>query len=465
MLRDRREGVVYLYWCLQTFAAVGTYLAWVAFVQAWPTSHPLDGTKVMFYLLGVVLASFSLHAGQHNSDHRLAPMGLMEAIPYTFHQVLRFAAVLLALAVLMRDQQRTFLFGYLVDLTLVLMLANMYLPSVIAWFVFRESLLPTLLVAAGEEVGNLQRMLVEREHLGIRLVGWVGEGDVAGTDLPKRGPLGDLRNVVREQGVSQVVISQLSYAPDEGRAIARCAEELGCRVRFVLHVQRYFPNQPLSIEQEGAFTLMSAAREPLENPLNRLLKRLLDIVVALPVVLFVLPPLFLIIWLIQRSQSPGPLLHRQQRSGLDRKRFMIYKIRTMHVANEAAALSRQATRHDSRIYPFGRFLRRSSMDELPQFLNVLIGNMSVIGPRPHLLEHDEQFARIVNTYYTRHFVKPGITGLAQCHGYRGEVANQTLLEKRISCDMQYIRRWTFSLDLQILFRTAWQVLFPPQTAY
>lgn len=438
---------------------------WVAFVQALPSAQPLDGTKVLFYLLGVLLASFSLHAGQHNSGHRLAPMGLIEAIPLTLHQLLRFAAVSLALAVLMRDHQRIFIFGYLINLGAVLVLANMYLPSIIAWLVFRDNVLPTLLVANGDEVANLEAMFAQREHLGIRLSGWIGDGASGGSNLPRLGGIAEMRGLLAGQGATQVVISQLGFPPDQARVLSRQAEEAGCRVRFVLHVQRYFPEQPLCIEQEGPFTLMSAAREPLENPLNRLLKRALDIVVSLPVVLLILPPLFLVVWMVQRRQSPGPLLHRQQRSGLDRKRFLIYKIRTMHVNAAPAALTKQASKNDPRIYPFGRLMRRTSLDELPQFINVLFGEMSVIGPRPHLLEHDEQFARVVNTYYTRQFVKPGITGLAQCRGFRGEIANQALLERRISCDMAYIRRWTFGLDVKILFRTAWQVLFPPSTAY
>jgi lipopolysaccharide/colanic/teichoic acid biosynthesis glycosyltransferase len=236
-------------------------------------------------------------------------------------------------------------------------------------------------------------------------------------------------------------------------------------VRFFLHVQRYFPDQPVSIEQEGAFTLMAAADEPLENPLNRLLKRSLDIAISLPVVLFMLPPLSAVVWWMQRRQSPGPLIHRQYRSGLDHKKFLILKFRTMHEVRNAAELSRQAQPDDCRIFPFGRFLRRTSLDEFTQFLKVLIGSMSVSGPRPHLIEHDEQFARIVRTYYTRQFVKPGITGLAQCNGFRGEISEPELLRKRISYDMLYIRRWTFSMDLQILLQTVRQVLFPPRTAY
>jgi len=469
MLKDRREGLVYLHWCALTVVSVGVYLAWVAFIRAWPSIHQVQGPNFLLYLLGVVVASFSVHIGGDDANPRLGQLGLIESIPHTLHQLARYGAVLLAIAFLTRDSDlsRKFVFGYLANMAVVLTLANMYFPPLIAWLFFREKLLRTLLVAEGGEVGKLQDMLDSRGHLGIQILGWAGAGDAGAESAraPKLGELPDLRQILQDQDVSQVVISQHSFSAEEGRSVARCAEEAGCRVRFFLHVQRYFPDQPVSIEQEGAFTLMAAAGEPLENPFNRLLKRALDVAVALPVVLLVLPPLALIVWAMQRRQSPGPLLHRQYRSGLDRRRFLIYKFRTMHDVPNAAEFSRQAQPDDCRIYPFGRFLRRTSLDEFPQFLNVLRGDMSVSGPRPHLLEHDEQFARIVSTYYTRHFVKPGITGLAQCHGFRGEIVEPSLLEKRIGYDMLYIRQWTFSLDLQILLRTVREVVFPPRTAY
>jgi exopolysaccharide biosynthesis polyprenyl glycosylphosphotransferase len=469
MLKDRREGLVYLHWCALTIAAVGTYLGWVAFVRAWPSVHSVEGPNFLLYLLGVVVASFSVHIGGDDSSPRLGQMGLIESIPHTLHQLSRYIAVLLALAFITRDGDlsRKFLLGYIVNMSVVLTLANMYVPPIIAWFFFRENLMRTLLVADAGEIRKLEEMMAAREHLGITIVGWVGEGEM-GEDqapLPKLGELEQLGKILPKHNVSQVVISQHSFSPEGGRLIAQSAEEAGCRVRFFLHVQRYFPEQPVSIEQEGAFTLMAAASEPLENPLNRLLKRSLDIAISLPIVLFVLPPLSLVVWAVQRRQSPGPLLHRQYRSGLDHRKFLIFKFRTMHEVKNAAELSRQAQLNDCRIFPFGRLLRRTSLDEFPQFLNVLLGNMSVSGPRPHLIEHDEQFARIVRTYYTRQFVKPGITGLAQCNGFRGEISEPAMLQKRIGYDMLYIRRWTFALDLQILFQTVRQVVFPPGTAY
>jgi exopolysaccharide biosynthesis polyprenyl glycosylphosphotransferase len=279
------------------------------------------------------------------------------------------------------------------------------------------------------------------------------------------GTLEELRRIVIEHDVSQVVVSQAAHEPRQAHEIARCVQDAGCRVRFYANSRSYFGTLPISVEHEGDYTFVMLTAEPLENPANRALKRVLDIAVSLPVVLFVLPPLVAIVALMQYRQSPGPIFHRQYRSGLNRKKFMIYKFRTMHVEGSENSVTKQAQRHDSRVYEFGRFLRRSSLDEIPQFLNVLLGDMSVSGPRPHLIEHDEQFAKVVNSYYTRHFVKPGITGLAQSKGFRGEISEVSLLHKRINYDMLYIRRWSIFLDLQILVDTVRQVIRPPRSAY
>jgi len=466
MLKDRKDGVLYLHWCALSVTAVGVYLAWVWFSHSAHGFRGVEGPYVLTYLLGVVVASFWVHQGMHGVAHRLGNMGLIESMRLSRQQLLRFIAVLFTLAFVIKDNDlpRRFLVGYIMLMAVVLTLANLWFPILIVRLFFRRVLMRTVLVARPEEVMKLHDLMTTREHLGIKIVGWVGAG-TANAGLPKLGELAELRRVLGEHAVGQVVISQHSFPPEEGRAIAQCAEEAACRVRFFVHVQRYFPDQPVSVEHEGPFTFVTLTREPLENPVNRMLKRLLDIVVALPVVLFVLPLLTVVVWWMQRRQSPGPVLHRQYRSGLNRRKFLIYKYRTMHVAQNTASLAKQAQQNDARIYPFGRFLRRTSLDEFPQFLNVLIGEMSVSGPRPHLLEHDERFAKIVRAYYSRHFVKPGITGLAQCRGFRGEISEPALLHQRIGYDMMYIRRWSLGLDLHILLQTVRQVIFPPRSAY
>jgi lipopolysaccharide/colanic/teichoic acid biosynthesis glycosyltransferase len=216
------------------------------------------------------------------------------------------------------------------------------------------------------------------------------------------------------------------------------------------------------VEFAGGYVFAQSTPEPLDNPANRSAKRLLDLLVALPVVMLILPLVVLVTAVMQGLQAPGPVLYSQWRTGFNRRRFRIYKLRTMYVANPNTAL--QATRGDSRIFPFGRFLRRTSLDELPQFLNVFSGEMSVSGPRPHLMEHDELFAQRIRTYRKRHLVKPGITGLAQMKGYRGEITQPSDILRRVRYDMHYVARWSLWLDVRIIVGTIRQIFFPPQSA-
>jgi lipopolysaccharide/colanic/teichoic acid biosynthesis glycosyltransferase len=167
--------------------------------------------------------------------------------------------------------------------------------------------------------------------------------------------------------------------------------------------------------------------------------------------------------LLQRLQSPGPLFYAQERAGFQNNNFRIIKFRTMHVNNPDA--TRQATRQDDRVFPAGKWLRKYSMDELPQFWNVLSGQMSVVGPRPHLHEHNERFSRVLQSYHIRTLVKPGITGLAQVRGLRGEAQDEAALVERIEADIYYLENWSFTGDLLIMLRTAWQLCHPPKTAY
>jgi len=468
MLKDRKEGLAHLHGCALTLTSVAAYGLWLAFCRYTGWIQLAQGVDLSLYLLGVLVASFWIHHNLATVSLRLGDMGLIESIRAVKYQLLRLVAVLFTLAFVTKDSEvsRAFLLGYVLVMAPVYTMANICWPKLIIRLLFRGMSMRVVIAARADEARRLHRMMAERAHLGLEVVGWIGDGLLEGEKaLPKLGELSELRHVIAEYDVSQVVISQQSFPPEEARAIGQCAEEAGCRVRFFAHVQLYFPDRPVTIEHDGEFTFASLTHEPLDNPANRLLKRLLDIAISLPVVLFVLPPLALVVWIMQQVQSPGPVMHRQYRSGLNRKKFLIYKFRTMHLSHEATSLTKQAQRNDSRIYPFGAFMRRTSLDEFPQFLNVLRGEMSVSGPRPHLLEHDEQFAKVVHTYYTRHFVKPGITGLAQSQGYRGEISEPSLLRKRIGYDMVYVRRWSFALDLQILLQTARQIVFPPRSAY
>lgn len=468
MLKDRQEGLRCLFGCALILTASTLYLVWMATVEwtGWvKLAEPVD-TSV--YFLGVFAGALWITHGMRHQQSRLGNLGWLESVRTARQQLIRFIAVLFTIAFVTKDTgvSRFFLIGYILLLAVMLVLANRYFPRILIRLFFHRTVMRTVVVAPAGELEELAGWMKTREHFGIQLVGWVGQ-DTAGDTvaLPLLGSLGELRRIVIEHDVSQVVVSQFAFNPTQAHEIARCVEEAGCRVRFYANSRRYFGSLPVCVEHDGDYTFVRLTNEPLENPANRALKRMLDIAVSLPVVFLLLPPLVAVVAIVQHFQSPGPIFHRQFRSGLNRRKFLIYKFRTMHVSEKSDAVTQQAKREDQRVYRFGRFLRRSSLDEIPQFLNVLIGDMSVSGPRPHLLEHDEQFAKMVTAYYTRHFVKPGITGLAQSKGFRGEISEISLLHKRIGYDMIYIRRWSLSLDLQILLDTIRQVINPPRSAY
>jgi len=165
-----------------------------------------------------------------------------------------------------------------------------------------------------------------------------------------------------------------------------------------------------------------------------------------------------------RLSSPGPILFRQRRYGLDGQEIIVYKFRSMTVTEDGPVV-RQATKNDARVTPFGAFLRRTSLDELPQFINVLQGRMSIVGPRPHAVAHNEMYRKLVKSYMIRHKVKPGITGWAQVNGLRGETDTVEKMKARIEYDLDYLRHWSLRLDLSIIWRTIFVVFKQTPTAY
>jgi putative colanic acid biosynthesis UDP-glucose lipid carrier transferase len=194
--------------------------------------------------------------------------------------------------------------------------------------------------------------------------------------------------------------------------------------------------------------------QPISSGVNGIVKDLFDRTFAI-VALVLLAPLFAVVAIWIKRTSPGPVFFRQPRLGLNGREFMVYKFRTMKVHQEQGTVT-QATRDDPRLTPIGGFLRRTSLDELPQFINVLLGDMSVVGPRPHALQHNELYKGLLETYMLRHRVKPGITGWAQIHGYRGETDTVDKMARRVEFDIDYIRHWSLWMDVRIIVWTAFK---------
>lgn len=202
---------------------------------------------------------------------------------------------------------------------------------------------------------------------------------------------------------------------------------------------------------------------PLQDGFNQFVKRSLDIVLSIIVILCILSWLTPILALLIKLDSSGPVFFKQLRSGKNNQPFVCYKFRSMYV-NDLADIA-QATLNDARFTRFGRFLRRTNLDELPQFFNVLINDMSVVGPRPHMLAHTEKYKKLLDNYMVRHFVKPGITGWAQASGYRGETKLLSEMDVRVQHDVYYLENWSFFFDVRIIVLTTWLLLRKDEKAY
>ncbi|KAA5534117.1 exopolysaccharide biosynthesis polyprenyl glycosylphosphotransferase [Paenimyroides baculatum] len=219
----------------------------------------------------------------------------------------------------------------------------------------------------------------------------------------------------------------------------------------------------LKVDYYGVIPVMASRTTPLNDPLNYFIKRLFDIVFSTLVIIFIMSWLTPLIAILIRLESRGPIFFKQKRNGLDYEEFNCYKFRSMFV-NENADID-EAVKNDPRITKVGAFIRRTSIDEMPQFFNVFVGTMSVVGPRPHMLNFTEKYAVKVNKFKARHFIKPGITGMAQTHGYRGEIENDTDIINRIKYDIFYMESWSLLLDMKIIYLTVKNAIKGEKKAY
>lgn len=299
------------------------------------------------------------------------------------------------------------------------------------------------------------------------LVGFFEDRDMdrIGGPLSELSYLGKARSVaqyVRDHNIDVVFI----VLPDEGsRRAIQLLDELGDTTASVYYVPDFliinlFEAQVREIE---GITVLEVAETPFYGA-DGVLKQVFDFAFSAAVILLV-SPLLLAVALIIRLTSPGPIIFKQKRYGLNGQRFWVYKFRSMYIGGiNPNADVQQASRDDPRVTPIGRFIRRTSIDELPQFFNVLRGEMSVVGPRPHTVAHNEYYRKAVKRYMVRHKVKPGLTGWAQVHGLRGETAQLERMEERIRYDLEYIRSWSPMLDLKIVFMTI-AMIFRDKNAY
>ena len=313
---------------------------------------------------------------------------------------------------------------------------------------------------------QLARNIDSAPEMGLRLVGFFDDRpahrthELPGDVGPRVGKLNDLVDRARRGTIDIVYIT---FPMRAEQRIRNVLAKLGDTTASVYIVPDFFVFELLHARWTNVNGLPAVS--VFENPLygaDGLLKRAADLVLGAVLLALAAVPMAVIAAAVKLT-SPGPVFFRQKRYGLDGKEILVWKFRTMTCCDNGSEV-RQATKDDQRITPVGGVLRRTSLDELPQLWNVVEGTMSLVGPRPHAQAHNEQYRSLIDGYMLRHKVKPGITGLAQVSGYRGETETLEKMTRRIECDHEYIREWSFWMDLKILFKTL-PVVLAQRNAY
>lgn len=466
MITHRTRGLQSLLIVSQIGLFLLLYWVWFAGSLFW---NPIEGNLALrpysAYCFWLVLGLFAEWVNRNKDRTTLYELSLLKHAPVASRQTTFAFVSLLFYIAFTKDRfiSRAFLFSLLPSAYFLLLWTNHALPEFFVKKLFRGVReIRTLLVGSCASAEKLRVWLERKARFGFHTVGILTDDPPPHeTSWPVLGTTDSLDQVIGREAVAQVILLNFARQPSVSRALIATAEARGVRTLLLSNIEDMLLRKVTVFEEDGQ-RFITLHEEPLENPLNRSLKRTLDFSLSLLVAIFILPPLCVIVWMLQRLQSPGPLFHKQTRAGLQNREFTILKFRTMH--DGRGQIEKQASEDDDRIFPAGRWLRRFSLDEFPQFLNVLHGEMSIVGPRPHLVEHNQQFARVMDGYHLRTFVKPGITGLAQVRGFRGEANTVEDIEARLQSDMVYLENWSAPLDLAIALRTAWQLVFPPKTA-
>lgn len=313
---------------------------------------------------------------------------------------------------------------------------------------------------------ELARKLVENINLNksVSVVGFFDDhgGSAENGELPILGNICDSVDYAIEHSISEVYST---VSPERNHNIydlAHKAETNFIRFKFVPDF-RMFIDRTVHIDFARNIPILSLRTEPLENLDSQIKKRWFDILFSLLIIFFLLSWLIPLIALLIKLDSKGPVFFTQLRSGKNNQAFLCYKFRSLKVNNDAH--NKQVTKDDDRFTQIGKFLRKTNLDEFPQFINVLRGEMSVVGPRPHMLKHTEEYSQILNHYMIRHFVKPGVTGWAQINGHRGEIRTKKDLRIRIEHDIWYMENWSMWLDLRIILLTVYNTMKGDENAF
>ncbi|PTS97756.1 undecaprenyl-phosphate glucose phosphotransferase [Flavobacterium sp. HMWF030] len=322
-----------------------------------------------------------------------------------------------------------------------------------------------IIVGANESGEKIRKILAKDLTYGYKFLGFFDEKIDSELVNPTSvlGGFDEISEFVIDKKVDEMYVAlHIDNIEIINKLIVICEQNM-VRIKFIPDFQLYTKSSKVEVTFYENTPVLMFRTEPLEFAVNRLAKKVFDVVFSAAVILLIFPWLFPIIMLIIKIESPGPIFFKQERSGRDNRSFMCFKFRSMHV--NGLAHKKQAEKGDSRITKFGAFIRKTSIDELPQFFNVLLGDMSVVGPRPHMVHLAKEYSDLISNYLVRQYAKPGITGWAQVNGFRGETKELVDMENRVEYDIWYIENWSLALDIKIVIKTIINIFKGEENAY
>jgi putative colanic acid biosynthesis UDP-glucose lipid carrier transferase len=418
-----------------------------------------ESFRLIFQILG--LATFLLTIMVFRAARLYQPWrgaNFMRLVRRVFLNWLVIVAILMMLGYVTKTSlyfSRKVLLTWWVTVPLALVVLRLQVFWGLRWLRQQGRNSRTVVIAGAGDLGRrLARNVVETPWLGMRLLGFFDDrvtGDIHldHQSYPVLGSLDDMIGFVKAQQIVMVYLALPLRAEERLRRVVESLQDTTASVYYAPDVF-IFSLLSATLTDLRGIPLIALWETPFFG-VNGWLKRAEDLVLA-SLILILVSPLLVLIALGVKLTSPGPVIFKQRRYGLDGSEIMVYKFRTMKVCEDGQTIA-QTVKDDSRVTSLGRWLRRTSLDELPQFVNVLTGSMSIVGPRPHAVAHNEYYRRLIPGYMLRHKVRPGLTGWAQINGWRGETETLEKMEKRVEYDLDYLRRWSIWFDLKIILLT------------
>ena len=370
----------------------------------------------------------------------------------TCFMMLLFVSLIIFVSKPFADFPRTFLFYSMLAYFIFMLTERIILRKILMRFRANKGNLKNVILVGNEQTVYQLFEILKTPIYGYNIVGFFYDGECTNQEMAAK-RLGGTGDIYGWLTVHSNINEIYGYFPKEQHdtinMMSKFCDNHLIRFYYIPAINVFKGNMTITF-MEG-IPVIARREEPLRKDSNKLAKRIFDIIFSSFVLLLIFPWIFIFVSVMIKIQSPGPIFFLQERTGLDGKIFKCIKFRSMKVNNDADEI--QATKNDPRKFPFGDFMRKTNIDELPQFINVFLGDMSVVGPRPHMLKHTAEYSKLINHFMVRHFAKPGITGLAQVSGFRGETRYIDQMEGRVKKDIEYIENWTFLLDLKIIVKT------------